>query len=78
MESDESKWLKHQYKEAPPEGPAAKRVKFQTVHNEISSHFPHIAFNYQIISSAVKEAFPMSTSKKYGQSRAVHVFGIEP
>ena len=78
MDSEESKWLKKRYREAPQEGAGAKRVKFQSIHEEISSSFPQKAFSYQMVSAAVKEAFPLSTSKKCGKTRAVHVFGIEP
>ena len=77
MASDEFRWLKRHYEEGSTGGPTAKRVKFQTLHEQMSSQFPSKRFNSQMVSAYIKEAFPMSVSKRCGQSKATHIFGIQ-
>ena len=46
--------------ETPAEGPEAKRVKFQTVHQSLATGFPTVDFNSKMVSDVLKAAFPHS------------------
>ena len=74
--SDESKWLKSHYEEAATgDVPTpSKRVKYQTLKDDIELHFPHRTYNDLVF---IKEAFPMSSTKRLGKLRHTHVLGIE-
>ena len=45
MESEEANWLRSRYEEAPTDGPAQKRVRYQTVKEKLEVEFPHKSFN---------------------------------
>ena len=78
MESEEAKWLKSQYEEAATDGPAQKRVKYQMIKEEMEVQFPHKSFNAPVINRYIKEAFPKSFTKRVGELRHAHIFGITP
>ena len=65
MESDEAKWLKRVYSEAPKEGPCAK-VKFSVVQGEIGNRFAPTSYTAYAVSQVIHEAFPNSESKLTG------------
>ena len=77
--SDESKWLKSHYEEAATgDVPTpSKRVKYQTLKDDIELHFPHRTYNDLVVKGFIKEAFPMSSTKRLGKLRHTHVLGIE-
>ena len=64
MESDEAKWLKRVYSEAPKEGPCAKKVKFSVVQGEFGNRFAPTSYTPYAVSQVIHEAFPNSESKK--------------
>ena len=76
MESDESKWLKSRYQEAATDGPAPKRVKFDSIKEEMLAEFPHKSLSALNIHRFIEESFPNSFAKRLGHSRHTHVFGI--
>ena len=76
MESDEAKWLKRVYSEAPKEGPCAK-VKFSVVQGEIGNRFAPTSYTPYAVSQVIHEAFPNSESKAYGKLRQKYIFGIQ-
>ena len=77
--SDESKWLKSHYEEAVTgDVPTpSKRVKYQTLKDDIELHFPHRTYNDLVVKGFIKEAFPMSSTKRLEKLRHTHVLGIE-
>ena len=77
MESDEAKWLKRVYSEAPKEGPCAKKVKFSVVQGEIGNRFAPTSYTPYAVSQVIHEAFPNSESKAYGKLRQKYIFGIQ-
>ena len=69
--------LRKRFQETPTEGPEAKRVKFQTVHQSLATGFPTVDFNSKMVSDALKAAFPHTTRKPAGKAQLLHVYGIE-
>ena len=76
---DESKWLKSHYEEAAiGDVPTpSKRVKYQTLKDDIELHFPHRTYNDLVVKGFIKETFPISSTKRLGKLRHTHVLGIE-
>ena len=72
MESDESKWLKSRYQEAATDGPAPKRVKFDSIKEEMLAEFPHKSLSALNIHRFIEESFPNSFAKRLGHSRHTH------
>ena len=70
-------WLKKRFREAPADGPGAKRIKFQKIHQSLSEGFPSVDFNSKMVSDLLSVAFPHTTRKQVGKSHLMHVFGIE-
>ena len=70
-------WLRKRFQETPAEGPEAKRVKFQTVHQSLATGFPTVDFNSKMVSDVLKAAFPHTTRKPVGKAQLLHVYGIE-
>ena len=72
--TDESKWLKSHYEEAATgDVPTpSKRVKYQTLKDDIELHFPHRTYNDLVVKGFIKEAFPMSSTKRLGKLRHTH------
>ena len=68
MESDESKWLKSRYQEAATDGPAPKRVKFDSIKEEMLAEFPHKSLSALNIHRFIEESFPNSFAKRLGHS----------
>ena len=77
MESDQVKWLKSRYHEAPVQGPNAKRVKFADVHQELQKQFAPVKVTAKAASQLLKSAFPCSENKPCGKSRQKHICGIQ-
>ena len=77
MESDESRWLKRNYRPAPSEGPSAKRVKYSEIYAGLVSSFPSKTFNHSSVSATIHSTFPNTTSKMLGHSRTKHILGLE-
>ena len=75
--TQEVTWLRKRFQEVPPGSPPQKRVKFQTIHQSLATHFPSTKFNSRVVSEIVNTAFPESTRVSVGKSKAVHVVGIE-
>ena len=55
----------------------SKQVKYQTLKDDIELHFPHRTYNDIVVKGFIKEAFPMSSTKRLGKLRHTHVLGIE-
>ena len=53
------------------------QVKFGNIHSSASFDFPNKTVSPQVLSSAIRQAFPRSVVKRCGHDRATHVFGIE-
>ena len=70
-------WLKKRFREAAADGPEAKRVKFQAVHQSLAQGFPSVDFNSKIVSDILNAAFPHTRRKQVGKSHLMHVFGLE-
>ena len=70
-------WLKKRFREAPADGPEAKRVKFQAIHQSLASGFPCVDFNSKTVSDILSSAFPHITRKKVGKAQLTHIYGIE-
>ena len=51
-------WLKKCFREASADGPEAKRVKFQTIHQSLAQGFPSVDFNSKTVSDTLNAAFP--------------------
>ena len=77
MESNESRWLKRNYRPAPSEGPSAKRVKYSEIYAGLVSSFPSKTFNHSSVSATIHSTFPNTTSKMLGHSRTKHILGLE-
>ena len=77
MESDESRWLKRNYRPAPSEGPSAKKVKYSEIYSALVSSFPSKTFNHSSVSATIHSTFPNTTSKMLGHSRTKHIIGLE-
>ena len=71
-------WLKRLYREAPSSGPAAKKVKFSEVKDEIGRCCPSSSsVSSPMLPRAISEEFPNAESKKLGKSRQVYIFGVD-
>lgn len=77
MENEEQTWLKRYYHLAPSDGPAAKRTKFSSIQEQLTSAFPNKSFNSTNVSSLIKSTFPHTLSKPVGKSRQRYIFGLE-
>ena len=69
------KWLKSHYEEAATGDVStpSKQVKYQ---DDIELHFPHRTYNDLVVNGFIKEACPMSSTKRLGELRHTHVLGI--
>ena len=76
MEEQKS-WLRKRYQDAPLEGSSAK-VKFSDVLEELEKQFAPAKFSSNLVSQAIKEVFPQSSSKLSAKLRHKYIFGIEP
>lgn len=70
-------WLKRLYREAPSSGPAAKKVKFSEVKDEIGRCCPSSSVPSPMLSRAISEEFPNAESKRLGKSQKVYIFGVD-
>ena len=77
MESDESRWLKRNYRPAPSDGPSAKKVKYSDIYTGLVSTFPSKTFNHSSVSATIHSTLPNTTSKVLGHSRTKHIIGLE-
>ena len=77
MESDETRWLKRNYRSAPSEGPSAKKVKYSEIYTGLVSSFPAKTFNHSSVSATIQSTFPNTTSKMLGHSRTKHILSLE-
>ncbi len=78
MESEVSKWLRKRCRSAPSDGPTAKKVKFENIHEDLASRFPTKTFrDPKVVSDAIKEVFPQTYSKAAGKSRTKDILGLE-
>lgn len=67
-QEQEIAWLKKRYREAPADGPEAKRVKFQAIHQSLAQGFPSVDFNSKTVSDILNAAFPHTKRKQVGKS----------
>ena len=77
MESEEQKWLRKHYHPTPSDGPAAKRIKFADIQEQLTSKFPNKTFNPTNVSAAITSAFPHTFSKPVGKLRQKYIFGLD-
>ena len=70
-------WLKKRFREAPADGPEAKRIKFQAIHQSLATGFPSVDFNSKMVSDILNAAFPNTKRKPVGKAQLMHVFEIE-
>ena len=70
-------WLKKRFREAPADGPEAKRIKFQAIHQSLATGFPSVDFNSKMVSDILNAAFPNTKRQPVGKAQLMHVFGIE-
>ena len=61
-------WLKKRFREAPADGPEAKRIKFQTIHQSLATGFPSVDFNSKMVSDILNAAFPSTKRKPVGKA----------
>ena len=59
-------WLKKRLREAAADGPEAKRVMFQAVHQSVAQSFPSVDFNPKTVSDILNAAFPHTRQKQVG------------
>ena len=76
MES-EVQWLRKRYRSASTDGPTAKKVKYEEIHDDLAAQFPTKTYNSKLVSDVIKAAFPQTYSKPAGKSRMKHIFGLE-
>lgn len=69
-------WLRKHFQETPTDGPAANRVKFQSIHQSLAVQFPSTKFSSKVVSDIEYSAFPHIT-KEIGKAHTTHVYGIE-
>ena len=74
MDSEEVRYLKCRYQEAPS---AEKKVKFSDIEDDLVQHFPSTSYNAQRVSQAIAQAFPQAISKRHGKKRHKFLFGID-
>ena len=77
MESDEVRWLRKHYHKTESEDPRTKRMKFETIHSEMSAHFAGTMISNHAVARAIKSAFPQAVTKRYGHDWVFHIFGLE-
>lgn len=74
MESERVEYLKKRYRKSPS---SEKKIKFSDIQEDLTSHFPTVSWNAQIVSETVCAAFPQSESKQHGRSHSRYIHGIE-
>ena len=72
-------YLKEMYEnETPGYGPETKQVKFSEIQDCLSQCFPNALLSPHRSSLLLKEAFPNSSTKHFGQEKQTFILGIKP
>ena len=75
-EFEEREWLKRNFHETPTSGPAAKKVKFSDLHEQLQSQFPLAQLSPYSVSRSIQGAFPNAVSRRCGKSKHKYIFGM--